>query len=354
MNLDDILISVLVTENANTIINLNEEAKTNAADKVSTALFKSIKDKAIKCDFSIANATKGNIKKLSCYNDVMNALKCLTKICSSNKANSDLKECVDIIKEALNNITSCAPLFEKGFSSGNKMMQYVYNSFATSIVTATAYIAAKGVAVVSVNAYNTMASKENVKLSENANIRALVSLNKMAKGNGLKKSLENMLDLSGNLQEATMLDNNRKDFYGLDSIHEGVATDVFKVIGAGIKIFEKARGLGKVGLIIASILVLLWAARRAVYAYYLTRVKLSEYLAQLSEFIKMNASTQSNEKIKAKQEKYADKLEKLSRKIELDQDVASQRVNEELADEDKEISTSYSNDGNNQTDIGVF
>ena len=78
---------------------------------------------------------------------------------------------------------------------------------------------------------------------------------------------------------------------------------------------------------------------------------MAEYLDTIKNFVELNAANVRDPKIKQKQQKWVDRLEKLRDKISLDQQIASSRIDEELEDERIQFDSTNDSIGN---DLGLL
>ena len=100
---------------------------------------------------------------------------------------------------------------------------------------------------------------------------------------------------------------------------------------------------------LGAILVILQCIRPMIGIFISSRIKLAQYIQQLSDFVELNAANVTDTEVKKKQEKWVERLRKMAQKIDVDQSVASNRTEEEIKDE------TY-NDSNNSSDddLGIM
>lgn len=285
------------------IRNLNESTQKDVANKTITTLFRDIKAKAFNLDFSDVEVGKGDITKINGYKDLLNAINFLKKL-SMNIKNPDIIKAITEIESAHQHLVAHKAEFTMGFRLGNNLIIYLFNSVAVGLIQATAYIVSEGVEVVkdNMNTYH-CELKDGRKLPKNANLSALVRFNQMAKNGKLKTALNNTLKLKESV-------------------------NLHKVISIS---------LGSIGAVLGA----LWLIRELVFHYYYVRIALSAYLKQLKEFVLMNASTLSADQknTRERQEKMAKKLGELADKIAVDQDMATERSKQGIAQSNRSAST---------------
>lgn len=293
--------------------NLTEEAKEEVNDKVITKLFRDVKSKAFKLDFSMFDETKGDITKASCYNTVTNALKFLDQISSDTK-NKDLIKAKNSIQTALKNLIKYKNNFKSSYQAKNRMLEYLYATTGLAIVGGTSYLVSVSVELVKGNngLYNCKID-ETTKLEKNHNLNALEKFNSMCSSSQLNTAFSKLL----------------------------------KVRNEDI--------LVTAGTTIAVIMLAIYTIREVVFGYYYVRVSLSAYLEQLSKFVLLNASRLDDKDVKTKQENIAKRLRMLSQKIAVDQDLATSRSEDDSKKSDKEAAeTAKGNDSgsSDNSDIG--
>lgn len=319
---------------------LSEEAKSEKADRVVTKLFRDIKGKAFKCDFSIMDRSEGRITKCQCYDTLKNALKFINQLSNDAKCSKEVKEAVFTLNNALKNLEKYENDFNKTYKNKNLMLKYLYSSMGIALVHGTSLLVATCIEFVK-NPNGVTKGKFNgeAKLPKNHNLNALYQFNEMCSSSQLPKIFSKMNKTP--VQESAI------------------------GIGAAIKTAIVAGGasgtLLTISGIIGGILLAIFTIREVVFAYYYIRVSLSAYLEQLSDFIMMNQVGIEDSKTKEKQENIAKKLRSLSERIAVDQKVANNRGESDKAKSDKEAkeeanktdSTSTSTSSSSSDDDGL-
>jgi hypothetical protein len=299
--------------NYNRYKNLTEEAKVEVNDKVVTALFKDIKNKAFKLDFSIFDNSKGDITKTDCYETVANALKFLNSL-SKDVNNKELKQYIQTIETALSNLEKNKANFGKAYSAQNRLLEYLYGSTGIAIIASTSYLVSVCVEVIKnpKNGFYECTIDETTKIGKNCNLESLKKFNTMCANGQLTMAFSKLLKVKN------------------ESIYVTVGTTL--------------------GIIMLIILLI----REVVFGYYYIRVSISSYLEQLSKFILLNASKVTDSNVKSKQENIAKRLYTLSQKIAVDQKVATDRADDESKKSDKSAGdNTTSNDSGTSDDSGI-
>lgn len=294
---------------------LSEEAKSEKTDKVITKLFRDIKDKAFRCDFSIMDRSEGKITKCQCYDTIKNALKFINQLSANTKCTKEVTEAVFTLNNALKNLEKYENEFNKAYKNKNLMLKYLYSSMGIALVHGTSLIVATCVDIVK-NPRGTTQGNFNgeVKLPKNHNLNALTQFNEMCSSSQLPKIFNKMNKTP--MQES--------------AIGIGAAIKTALVAGGASGALLTVTG------ILGGILLTIFTIREVVFAYYYIRVSLSAYLEQLSDFIMMNQVGIEDSRTKEKQENIAKKLRSLSERIAVDQKVANNRGESDKVKSDKE------------------
>ena len=286
-------------------IRLDEESKAKMQDKIVTSVYKSIKKKALSLDFTVIDKSRGVFSNLDNYDDIVNAIKFLRKLLiKQGYTNKDIEEAVSTLELAVDMLNKHQKYFVKGYESNSSMLKFMYEGTCIALIQLTSYLVSDCLSYVDTG------SMVEIKANQSKNIKKL----------NIYKSLKNITDCHKN---------NKMEKYLKDciSINEGAISVTVNVLS----------WLGYAFLMIISL-------RAFIYAYFMTRVKISEYLAQLANFVELNAANVTDEKVKQKQKKWVDKLRTLSNKIKVDLEVSSARAEEEINEENEEINNSVPND----------
>ena len=288
---------------------LSEEDKAEMADKLVTKLYKSVQRKAKDIDIPQIENSRGDITKMAGYKDLRDALKFLGQIADKTPANAELKEVVLDLENGIQFLINYKEYFVKGFSKNNAILRNCYIATAGMVVQLTAYCISKGVVF------------ENNGVMFEAKARKMVGLKHHMGYKHLKEILE--------LARKNKLDKNFKECLALSE-----ATITLGWIGVSLLLLTSIRGI--------------------CHLFLSTRVKMAEYFDTVKGFVELNQANVRDPKIKAKQQKWVDRLEKLRDRIAIDQQVASSRAAEELEDEDSFEPKGSDALGNLDNDLGIF
>jgi len=270
-SVDSFLESILLYEGSEwsqyKIRKLNEDEKSAMSKNIVTRLWNDIKNKILHVDFAPVDVTKGDITKLKNYSSLENAIKYLEKI-SAGKP--ELNEIAKEFSLTMSILKKYKTQFENGFRMNQEYVRFLYNSAVIALIQGTSFTIAESVDFVkdSINLYKPEIQTSRIKnIKKNNHIISLAQFNELErKGKFIKLFKE-----SETLNE---------------SILAGLAT-----ASLGIKLVAS---LGLVGFSLTFI-------RGIVFSYYNARVKLSQYLKHLEEFVNMNASTLGSDAKKTKE-----------------------------------------------------
>jgi uncharacterized protein YlzI (FlbEa/FlbD family) len=327
---DTLLESMLVREETQwtpyKLRSLNETGKTTLADNVVTRLFNDIKSKAMSVDFAFIDDTRGNITKLQNFSSIDNAIKFLQKIDSKSP---ELQQVTGELVATMGILQKYSKEFELGFKLNNAVIRYMYNSLVIGLIQGTSFVVAESVEFVkdNLNLYKAQ-SKPSKNILKNNHIKALSNFNDLERKGQLVKFFRDTQQFKENAIASLSTKRFGKSF-------GGVAT----LLGV----------LGLIGFVLAF-------TRSIIFLYYNTRVKLSQYLKHLKDFVEMNASTLGSDakKVKERQEKMADNLGKLADLISVDQNVSNDRANSQLDESNKIIAIDNKDEQSDNSDLGLY
>lgn len=287
------------------ILQLSEESKSEKADKIITRMYKSIKSKAGKASIPEVASSAGDVNKFKGYKDVIESINCLEKL-SDKSSNHDLKQLVADLKDCDKFLTTYKKYFVMGYSKNNLILKSCYEGVLAMMVQLTVYATVNCVTFVKTGVmYEAKATPSSPKLRSHYGY----------------KSLKKILDL----MHKNKLEKNFKDCLSLN--------EAFSLSWLGIT------------------LLLLTSIRSILYMSLLARVKLAEYLDSAKNYVELNQANVRDPQIKAKQQKWIARLEKMRDRISVDQEVASSRAEEDIATEDAE---NFTIDNAEENDLGLI
>lgn len=244
------------------MVSLNEAEQNTFLVSLTNRLYQLIVNKIDDIDFGEIPSTKGNIRKMSKYNQIRECIEVLNNIFVQYKENT---EPVQQIDNALSNLENNADLFIASYSEDIKLGQMIYETTALGIIEALGFMIAtcieyvkdpkkQGLSIV-LNKTGVMKVKSHL-LYEN-----LIKFNEACKNNDLEKALQ------------PLIKNKIKNF---DAVTIGIAA--IHIIAA-------------IYVIIAAIIPFL---KQMVYFFYATRVRMSSYLDAQADLLEMNAQELKN------------------------------------------------------------
>lgn len=284
------------------IHSLTEAEQAVVNDRMIGSLYQSIlKKKDI--NFDNIPFSKGDIQKVDGYGNMVATLETIRGLAS--KFGAKIPE-LDIIESAIVNIRTNRKSFEKGFSLENEFVKMYYNTLVYACIEATSLVLASYVDYV-----KTLNNIE-FQIRKGKGIYGNICINSLAKFNDSVRDGSFMKFIN------SIFDNNREGFLGE------------KTINFTKKVF--------------SIVTILPLLRTLIYYYYEKRMSSAEWLDQQRQFLEMNKfrleassmDAQKRNKILSKQQAAMDRIDKLSDKIRVNNQLADKKANNELKNDNKE------------------
>lgn len=286
----------VINENATTsFYTTNEAVQVEVAEKVLDKIFSISIGKYNKIDFSEIEKSRGDIKKIKFYK---NLIECVNTLKEINNVTQDLPD-IMVIDRALINITKLTPEFEKSFRIQNNCGVLIFNLIVYSIMEAVSYLIATSI--------NFVTGNEIVVSNVNADkilISSLSKFNELAENGSIYKFISEA--------EKEILN---------ESISETLISFMKKVpVG-------KIVGVGAISLaLLLSMRAIVPLIRNIIYFIYKTKHDLSETAEVQANMLELNIKIlkDKNEdpKIIAKQEKWVERFKKYADKFALDSDKA--------------------------------
>lgn len=339
---------------------LTEEEKAQITDGVVTKLYSSIKKKALSANFGEIDITRGDLTKLKNYNDITNAIKYLKKIANKGQEGNDLKQVVPVLEGAIVMLTSHKAAFQKAYSNKNNMVKYLYESSTIALIQVTSHAVSEAVTYVNAGSYIESKPVKTKNLLKNNSLKSLKKLVDMNKSNKFASALgelstlhesiriNSLYNADAELEQLTEAEKLSSQISGFIGSLDTKAGDLVSKIGKVTQSSAFKNSL-KALKFLGAILVILQCIRPMIGIFISSRIKLAQYIQQLSDFVELNAASVTDAEVKKKQEKWVERLRKMAQKIDVDQSVASNRTEEEINDE------TY-NDSNNSSDddLGIM
>lgn len=264
-----------------------EDVNSPVTSKYIQKLYSSVIDKS-HVDFDTIPLSKGNIVEYTGYTNMIQVLENILKIASDDRQ-SNVVEYVNVVKDAINYLRILAPLYQKGFSTGNDYIITEYNAFVYTTVQATSTLLYEFVDYVKrPDSQIIQITLKNTKYRANT-----FYIDQLRKFNHINKKMQYRKYLE------TVLKGGKDNFIG-----------TAEIVGFAA--------------VAAIALAIVPVTRELVYRFYNVRASLSDCLAQHAYFLEMNKTVveantdftpKKKEQIIIKQEKIKNICLKLSDKL---------------------------------------
>jgi len=295
------------------LIAMNEAEHNKVLTNLTSNLYDHIVKKTTDIDYGEIPKTKGDITKMSNYEDLVDCISLLRSIIKEYKQDTAP---VDVLSEALANIQTRKELFDKGFRYDCELPILMYDNIVMALYTGTSYIIACCI--------------EFIKAPKDETFT--IALDKVA----YVKNKDHLV------------------YSSLDKFNKSCKSGDFdKAMGVIIeKKLKKFTGAVAAG-IIAGTVVGIWLVlnivpilRELVYLFFYTRVKISDYCETQADLLQMNAynvehnstiDPEKKDEISEKQMEIANRFRKVSNFIAIDAKRTDVKANEELQHTKKKL-----------------
>ena len=270
------------------LLTINEEDQSQMAKSLGHKLYDSIIDKVDKIDFGSIPNSKGDITKIENYTQLVECLSTMEGILIQYKQST---MSTDIIKDAIENIKSRTPIWEKAYNLNIELPIVLYNTIVLSIVSSLSFLISSTIDFIKSPGEDTFEVSINsvgaVKTKDNLLFKNLSKFNTSCSSGELDKCLEYVVK------------SNTKQLLGSSTI--GAITSGTLII-----------------ILITNIIPIL---RELIFFFYNSRQSLSDYFAVQADLLQMNAeniryntskSAEEKKKIRTKQLKVVDSFRKIS------------------------------------------
>lgn len=295
------------------IIAMNEAEHNKVLTKLTSNLYDHIIKKTADIDFGEIPDTKGDITKMSNYDDLVDVIATLRDIIKEYRQSTDP---VDTIAEALSNIQTRKDVFDKGFRYDCELPCMMYNNIVLGIYTGVSYLIAGCIEFIKSPSEETFKiALDKVAYAKSKDHIIYDSLNKF-----------NASCKSGDFDKAmsVVVEKKLKKF-------TGVATGIIAGTMVGV-------------VIILNIVPIL---RELVYCNYYNRVKISDFFETQADLIQMNAynvehnnTMDPDEKrmIAEKQMEIANRFRNIANFVSIESKRTDVETNKELQNSRKKLS----------------
>lgn len=285
-----------------TIQTILEDANSPITTKYKEKLYKSVLDKG-HIDFGAIPLSKGNIREYTGYRNMVDTLDVIINIGMAEKSN--VVKYANCVLEAIKNIESLTPVFEKGFNAKCEYVMLEYNTYVYTCVEATTTLIYEFV--------------EYVKRPDRVTYQITLKDTKLRANLFYFEQLNNFNTVNKNMHInyrkmlEGMINHGRNNFSGVELI-----------------------GIAAVSMVALAIVPV---TRELIYHFYNLRANLSNELEVQANFLEMNKTcVESNDaftedkkkKILAKQENLRKKLIKLSDMLRVKEAKASKESKRDI------------------------
>ena len=301
------------TDTRKAILSINEEDKSQLAKSLGHRLYDNIIDKVDKIDYGSIPNSKGDITKIENYTQLIDCLNTMEGILVQYKQST---MSTDIIKDAIKNIESRTPLWEKAYTINIELPIVLYNTIVLSIVSSLSFLISSTIDFikspgedmyeVSINSVGAVKTKDNL-LFKN-----LSKFNQSCASGELDKCLDYVFK------------SNSKQLMGSSS---GAM-----IMGGALMI-----------MLITNIIPIL---RELIFFFYNSRQSVSDYFAIQADLLQMNAenirynsskSAEEKKNIRKKQLKVVETFRKISNALA----IKSKKAEKEAIKDNNAIQKKY-------------
>ena len=303
-------------ETRDILLAVNEDDQSKVLVSLTSKLYENIIDKVDDIDFGEIPMTKGDITKLSNYQNLCDCCDTMSKILIEYK--QDTKP-IDTVITAIRNIEDSTDIWKRAFSGNIELPMVVYNTTVLAIIEAASYLISMCVEFIKVPSSDTF----QIMIDKSA-------LSK-TKGHMVFENLEKFNDAyrKGQIKNAMnyVIKENVKNFAGT-------------TIGAGAALV----GITSLLFIIIPII------RELIFLFYYSRVRVADYFEVQADMLQINAYNVENNRmdltkeqkknITTKQIKIADKFRKFSNNIAVSAKESEIKASKEISNQNKKYKVS--------------
>lgn len=305
------------------ILSLSEAEQNSILTSITSKLYDKIVAKTDDIDYGEIPNTKGDITKLSNYKGLIECIDIIRELVVAMKQDTAP---IDILTEAIANISARKDLFERGFRTDSEVAILMYNNYVLAIVASISLLISTSIEFIKTpNKESFDFVLDKMAYTKNKNYIFFTNLkkfNKACKNGDLDKSINSVIDVR--------------------TKHEAAA---IAGIGLGGKI---AIGLGIAAGSIGLLLLIPNLLKEIVFVFYHLRVRASDYFNTQADLLEMNAYRVANNtemdqekknRIVEKQTKKVGALRKIANFFSIKFKKAEVDTNKEIAEDAKTKNT---------------
>ena len=305
------------------ILSLTEAEQNAILTSITSKLYDKIVAKTDDIDYGEIPNTKGDITKLSNYKGLIECIDIIRELVVAMKQDTAP---IDILTEAIANISARKDLFERGFRTDSEVAILMYNNYVLAIVASVSLLISTSIEFIKTpNKESFDFVLDKMAYTKNKNyifFSNLKKFNKACKNGDLDKSINSVIDVR--------------------TKHEAAA---IAGIGLGGKI---AIGLGIAAGSVGLLLLIPNLLKEIVFVFYHLRVRASDYFNTQADLLEMNAYRVANNtemdqekknRIVEKQTKKVGALRKIANFFSIKFKKAEVDTNKEIAEDAKTKNT---------------
>ena len=305
------------------ILSLTEAEQNAILTSITSKLYDKIVAKTDDIDYGEIPNTKGDITKLSNYKGLIECIDIIRELVVAMKQDTAP---IDILTEAIANISARKDLFERGFRTDSEVAILMYNNYVLAIVASVSLLISTSIEFIKTpNKESFDFVLDKMAYTKNKNyifFSNLKKFNKACKNGDLDKSINSVIDAR--------------------TKHEAAA---IAGIGLGGKI---AIGLGIAAGSVGLLLLIPNLLKEIVFVFYHLRVRASDYFNTQADLLEMNAYRVANNtemdqekknRIVEKQTKKVGALRKIANFFSIKFKKAEVDTNKEIAEDAKTKNT---------------
>lgn len=291
-----------------TLLNINEDDQSQVLAALTSRMYDHIINKIDDIDYGDIPETKGDVTKLSNYEDLVDSLDVMKNLLGQYNQRSNP---IDIVLESLDNIRSRRELFEKAFRLNIDLPIVMYSTMVLAIIQANSYLISTCVEFIKMpNGEEYQATVDRiaaVKTKDNLVLKNLEKFNTCCKKGDFDKSMEYIISQS------------TKNLMG-SSTAAGIA------------------GVVALTMLATNIIPIM---RELVFFFFYARTQISDYFSIQSELLKINAQSvetdpyrkpKERKEIARKQYAIAGVFDKIANKIAIDTKQSENRAKKDEKD----------------------
>lgn len=277
-----------------TLLNIDENDQSQVLAALTSRMYDHIINKIDDIDYGDIPETKGDVTKLSNYEDLVDSLDVMKNLLDQYGQKSNP---IDIVIEALDNIRSRRELFEKAFRLNIELPMVMYSTIVLAVIQANSYLISTCVEFIKLpNGEDYQATVDRVatvKTRDNLVLNNLQKFNSCCKKGDFDKSMEYVISQS------------TKGLMG-SSTAAGIA------------------GVVALTMLATNIIPIM---RELIFFFFYARTQISDYFSIQSELLKINAQSvesdpyrkpKERKEIARKQYAIAGVFDKIANKIAID------------------------------------